>query len=85
MPCPQDELSSIWQKLEDGTGLDPTVAAMIVSNEATIQTMIVQAAGKLTTYTDSDPPSDGTTETCSGTYSRIRRNKEEDWGPWRSV
>jgi hypothetical protein len=85
MPYTQDELSSIWQKLKDGTEIDPTsFTAQITTDTPIEETMIIQPSGEVLTYTDIDPPS-GATGTCSGIYNRIRGNKEKEWGQWRSV
>jgi hypothetical protein len=94
MSYTQDELNLIWQKLTDGTGHNARavdVSALVKShklaflqaaiaiNADTEQAMMFPGSvGDATSYTDFDPPSDSTT----GTYARIRGNKEGEWGVW---
>jgi hypothetical protein len=85
MSYTQDVLSSIWQKLTDGTErdaddlldvselVDMFLLAGIVTDKDLEQTLMLST---VVTYSDSN--SDPTTVS----YTRIRLNKDAPWGKW---
>ena len=85
MSCTQDELSSIWKKLTDGTECDAygqldvseTVSAYIqtglASDKDVEQTLTLSTVAH---YSDSNK--DSTTVS----YTRMRLNEEAPWGAW---
>jgi hypothetical protein len=81
--CTQDELSSIWKKLTDGTECD-AYGLLDVSDAVSAQTGLmpdidVEQALTLSTVA---PYSDSNSDSTTVSYARIRPNKEALWGLW---
>ena len=96
MSYTQEELNSIWQKLMDGPergkfekldvsamvksfGLSDLTAGVVTHTDAEQAMAFLGSVDEVTSYTDFDSPGDDTT----GTYARLRDNKERPWGEWK--
>ncbi|MGO8719639.1 MAG: hypothetical protein ACLQMO_10515 [Acidobacteriaceae bacterium] len=75
----QDELSSIWQQLKDGTEPDEALvfSAHITADRETEQAMMLST--QPTAYNDFDND-----DSKARDYIRTRGNKEAVWGIWES-
>ena len=82
MPYTQDELNGFWQKLTEEIGLDAYfsldvseyVTAFLLTNTDVEQTLIMHSAPL--TYGDFNDSG------ASVSYTRIRVDKEANWGLW---
>jgi len=87
MSYTQDELSSIWKKLTDGTERD---ADDLLDVSELVNTFLL---ARIVTDIDIDvkqtmtlsivaPYADGNSDSTTVSYTRQRRNKEAPWGAW---
>lgn len=87
MSYTEDQLSSIWHNLKDGTGyeaLDGIGALTAIKSETEVEQTLtfVSFKEKVEPYKDFDPPSDLPKDRTTVSYTRKRRNKEATWGAW---
>jgi hypothetical protein len=81
MPCTQDELSSIWKRLTDGTGCDEhglldvseSVSAFRARDTDVQQTLTLSIVAPYSDFNNNGAPV---------SYTRIRLSKEASWGMW---
>ena len=86
MSYTEDELSSIWQKITDGTGYDAldigALSAMKIETDVEQTLMFPSSVVEVETYNDFDPPSDLPTDRTTISYARKRESKVAPWGLW---